>query len=632
MKQLCAVMLLLFFIIVSSHAQQTVLHPSGIKYEVTHDVSLPLREMQILEPGIQKKRWEETGIPNKFFQYDWNELNKPVGKNNEKDPVLQKQMGLLGPIHTILNFDGIGGKGTIVPPDANGDVGLNYYIQAVNVMFAVYAKTGALLYGPANIRTLWEGFPPPTVCDGDPIVLYDHLANRWLISNFSLPNYPNGPYYMLIAVSQSEDPLGSWNRYSFKFSDMPDYPKLGVWPDGYYLTANSFTPGAFKWKGPLTAVLERDAMLTGSSARMVFFQQDSALTSMLPADLDGPAPPAGTPGYFLMAADDALGYDSDQLQLFQLHADWADTANFTFTGPQIINAAAFDLNMCGNISSGCIPQKNTSRKLDALSLHLMQRLQFRDFGSHQSMLINHTVDAENNDHAGVRWYEVRKSSSDWTIYQQGTYAPDARHRWMGSTAMDGNGNIALGYSVSCDTAFPSIGITGRRVGDAPNQMNCIEEIIMAGMGSQTGDSRWGDYTSMTVDPSDDETFWYTNQYYAITSSMKWNTRIASFKISDLQVSVKERPFDSPKNNMLYKNFPNPFSQITMFRWILREPGKVNIQVFDVTGKCIVTLADTEQNAGEHEVEFDASGLPAGVYICRFTTGQTIETQKLLLMK
>jgi hypothetical protein len=632
MKKVIEVIFWFLYMSVYVQAQQIVSHHSETKYDDYHDVSLPLREMKMLEPGPMKTRLENEEIPNNPFFIDWDEQNRPLGKIYAKDPVVQGKMGPLHSINTSLNFDGISNVNTVNPADPNGDVGLNYYIQTINISFAIYTKTGALAYGPANLKTIWQGFPGVYTSDGDPIVLFDHLANRWLISQFSLPNYPNGPFYELVAVSQTEDPLGAWNRYAFKFKNMPDYPKLGVWPDGYYLSANSFSSGALKWMGPMETVLERDSMLTGGSARMVSFQQDKALSSMLVADLDGPAPPKNTPGYFLMSVDDASGANADQLHLFQLHVDWADTAKSTFTGPYKINTAAFDINMCGDYSDACIHQKDTHGKLAALPYYLMYRLQYRNFENHQSMIVNQTVDADGTDHAAVRWYELRKTTSDWSVYQQGTYAPDTLHRWLASAALDGKGNIAIGYSVSGDSIYPSIGITGRRSGDALGEMTCKEELIIKGLGSQWGESRWGDYSSLSVDPSDDKTFWYTNMYCAFSSARNWKTRIASFTIDDLEVNVSEKIPSENSNNHLRKIFPNPVMQLTKFEWILREHSDVLIQIRDLTGKLIATPVNTTQQVGEYSTDFDASGLGAGVYICQFAAGSIKETQKLVVIK
>lgn len=632
MKRLIVVIFWMQLINICAQAQQMVSLPAEYNYAIHHDVSLPLRDMLMIEPGPGKNRWENEVIPNNPFPFDWESQNSPVGKIYAKDPVIQDRMGNLNPVKTILNFEGLSNVNTVNPADPNGDVGLNYYIQAINVSFAVYNKTGSLVYGPANLKTIWQGFPGSYTSDGDPIILYDHLANRWLISQFSLPNYPNGPFYELVAVSQTQDPLGAWNRYSFKFKNMPDYPKLGVWPDGYYLSANSFSSGALNWIGPFSAVLERDSILKGGSARMVFFQKDKSLKSMITADLDGPPPPKGTPGYFLMPLDDAAGASSDQLQLYQLHVDWADTSKSTFTGPFIMNTAPFDMKMCGEGSDACIHQKGTSRRLDPLTKYLMYRLQYRNFGTYQSMVVNHTVDAEGNDHAGVRWYELRKNNSDWTIYQQGTFVPDTLHRWMASAAMDGKGNIALGYSISGDSLFPSIGITGRRAGDPPGQMTCREEIILKGSGSQTGESRWGDYSSLSVDPSDDETFWYTNMYCAATSSRNWTTRIASFKINDLQVDIGENLPAVKTNNCFRKIFPNPLSRSATLEWTITEPGEVIIQILDLTGKTVATPVNKRQQAGEYKMDYDAYHLGVGVYICQFIAGSVRETQKMVVVK
>jgi len=594
--------------------------------DIHHDVSPPLREMQLLQPDPGTKRWEDGEIPNNPFMLDRDQSYGYPGTGTGKDPVMQDEMGTRRPISTIVNFDGMKGDGTIGPPDPNGAVGTNYYIETVNTAFAVYSKTGSLVYGPAGLNTLWQGFPGGYTSDGDPIVLFDHLANRWLITQFSLPNYPNGPFYELLAVSQTEDPLGAWNLYAFMFLKMPDYPKFGIWPDGYYLSANSFTSGALNWAGPLAAVIERDSMLVGGTARMIFFQQESSMRSMIPADMDGPAPPPGTPGYFLMAPDNNFGDSTHPLRLFQLHVDWEDTANTSFTGPHSISTATFDMSI------DYIRQKGTSQKLEALSKYLMHRLQYRNFGTHQSMLANQTVDADGNNHSGIRWYEIRKSNSNWSIYQEGTYAPNEYHRWLGSIAMDGSGNVAMGYSVSGDSIYPSIGITGQLAGDPPGHMTCLEEIVIAGSGSQTGVNRWGDYSSLSVDPVDDATFWYTNEYYPVSGYFKWNTRIASFTINDLEVGEKELVSSGNQEHQFKGSHPNPFSYSTTLQWTLLESVDVKIQVYDPAGQLVTKLVDSKQEAGEHKIIFDASGLSSGIYLCLFNTGKTTEIQKLVLIK
>jgi Dockerin type I domain len=518
--------------------QQGTLHPDTVNYPVYMDHSPALKNMKMIPPGQENKTFESKIIPNHIRPNP----NKTIIKNeNFRDPVAQNQFGTLQTSATITNFDGMSNACGCYPPDPNGDVGLNHIIQSVNSQFQIWNKTGASLYGPANLSTLWADVPGPWVGtnDGDPIVLYDQLADRWLISQFSLPTYPKGPFYELIAISSTADPLGTWNRYIYSFSNMPDYPKIGVWSDGYYLSVNYFAASSLKWAGTGVCVMERNSMLAGDTARIVQFSTTTRDIgwSWLPSDADGKIlPPAGTPNYFMMEVD-GVDWDggADRLRSRALHVDWNNTANSTFGAPVDIGVAAFDENMC-SFNASCIPQSGTSIGLDAISDRLMHRLQYRNFGSYQAIVANHTVDV-GSDHAGMRWYELRNTGSGWTVYQQGTYAPDATHRWMGSVAMDGDGDIASGYSNSSSTMYPAIKYTGRYKSDPLGTFSLAEQTIMSGTGSQTGTaSRWGDYSMMTVDPSDDATFWYTNEYLQTTGTNPWKTRIASFKISSLALS------------------------------------------------------------------------------------------------
>ena len=498
-----------------------------------NDVSAPL---YLTEPILQSKTGKAREI--------WMGSIAPVLPEGlapldmRPDPVVQRFFGNILMPATTQNFEGINNIDGYYPPDTNGDVGPNHYVQTVNVSFAIWDKSGTLLYGPASTNTLWSGFGGAceTSNDGDPIVLYDHLANRWLISQFALPNFPNGPFSECIAISQTGDPLGSYYRYEFQFSVMNDYPKLGVWPDAYYMTINQFAAGTSTWAGAGAVAFEREQMLAGLPARMVYFDIGAVnpnFGGMLPADLDGTPPPAGAPNYFIEMWDGAWGVYPDSLHIWEFHLDWAAPANSTFgadtsfTPNTILNTLAFDANMCG-YNRNCIPQPGTAQKLDAISDRLMYRLQYRNFGTYEAMVTNHTIDT-GGDLAGIRWYELRKTTGDWSINQQGTYAPDTDHRWMGSVAMDGQGNIALGYSVSSGITYPSIRYAGRLVSDPANTLPQAEATIIAGAGSQTGSAaRWGDYSMMAVDPSDNCTFWYTQEYVQTTGTVTWRTRIASF--------------------------------------------------------------------------------------------------------
>ena len=457
-----------------------------------------------------------------------------AGPKDFVDPLFQEDsdLSLVNIAAPIQNFEGVNNVNGVLPPDTNGDVGPNHYMQWVNLSFAIYSKTGALLYGPAAGNTLWSGFGGAcqTTNDGDPIVQYDHLADRWMVSQFALPNYPSGPFYQCIAVSQTGDPTGAWYRYQFQISatKLNDYPHFGVWPDGYYMSINQFAGNS--WGGAGAVAFERDKMLQGLPAQMVYFDLygvDPNLGGMLPADLDGPAPAAGSPNIFAQMDDNAYGYSPDQLQLWNFHVDWANPSASTFTQAKVLPTAAFDANMCSG-SRNCIQQQGTTRRLDAIADRLMYRLQYRNFGSYQTLVLNHTVDVNSTDRAGLRWYELRDSGSGWNIYQQGTFSPDATRRWMGSVAMDSSGNIGMGYSASSSTMYPAIRYTGRLAGDALGQMTQGEGTIINGTGAQTHTaSRWGDYSSLSVDP-DGCTFWFTSEYVQTTGTSPWRTRIGSF--------------------------------------------------------------------------------------------------------
>ncbi len=554
-------------------AQVETVRPSLVSKAYAFDKTIPLRDMDANVPPVTDKTWKGGVIPNKDGIWKIIE-NQKEGIEFGQDNVIQNFMGgNMTESTPITSFEGIANRNGVLPPDTQGDVGPDHYVQMVNLSFQIWNKSGKSLYGPANNSVLWNGFGDPWdgSNDGDPIVLYDELADRWLLSQFALPNYPNGPFYILIAITETGDPTGSWYRYGFAFNDLPDYPKFAVWPDGYYMTINQFASGSLSWAGAGVVVFERDLMLAGDpNARMIFWNYSSSDDhwSLLPSDFDGPPPQVGTPNYLAYFNDDSWGYSYDHLRLFECSVDWNNTSNSAITGPFILQTSPFK----SSFGSGrnIIPQPGTSRRLDALSSRLLFRLQYRNFGSYSALVTNHTVNnAVSGTHAGVRWYELRNSGSGWSIYQQGTYVPNSHNRWMGSIAMDGYGNIALGYSVSSSTVYPSIRYSGRRVSDPLNQMTVTEQSIIAGTGSQThSSSRWGDYSMMSVDPIDDATFWFTTEYIQTTGSAPWRTRVASFTFGfdlDLKVflqgpysgsglmstnlnSLNHLPFDQPYDN------------------------------------------------------------------------------------
>jgi len=489
---------------------------------VYFDVSPPLRVLQDLPPTRADLTWKDGIVKNKFNFRKKKDLNLPYQK--VLDPGIQPYNGTMTTDTTVQNFDGLANPNGYLPPDTDGDVGPNHYFQVVNASYAIFSKTGTNLSGTHNTSTIWTGMPNNSN-DGDAILLYDENADRWLISQFSLPNYPNGPFYQMIAVSQTNDPLGSWYRYQYTFSDMPDYPKFGIWPDGYYMSMNRFTSGAGNWAGVGAVAYNRTQMLAGNATtQSVLFTLPGSgeAYSLLPSDCDGPFPSTGTPNYFTYINTSPGPY---HLGIWEFHTDWTTPANSTFG-----NTSYITVNTFSNFTSGGIPQQGSTIKLDPIDDRLMYRLQYRKFSSYQAMVCNHTVNVGSNQ-AGIRWYELRNTGSGWTIYQQSTYAPDTRSRWMGSIAMDTAGTIALGYSISSSTMYPSIKYTGRLKTDPLSTMTYAEHGIFNGAGAQTsGYQRWGDYSSMRVDPAVPNTFWYTTEYYSSTSNSNWRTRIASFSL------------------------------------------------------------------------------------------------------
>lgn len=470
---------------------------------------------------------------------------RTAGAPESYDPAGQQAPGEASMPAPLTNWEGIAATG-VYPPDTDGQVGPDHYVQIVNApsvgsQVRVWDKAGTQLYD-FGLGNLWPGGDPcRSYPYGDPVVLYDQLAGRWLLTQFALPD---PPFYECIAISKTGTPTSNpndWHLYSFLVHNtkMNDYPKLGVWPDGYYMSANQFNPG---WAGAGVWVFDRQAMLQGDPASFQYFDVaniNSNYGGLLPSNLMfDTLPPAGAPNYY-MAVDMNWSGPDDVLHIFEFHTDWTTPANSTFGLVADLVVAPFDWNFDGSggpRDNWDVPQPGTSVELDSLSDRLMMHLWYRNFGSHESLVVNHTVDVGGTpDHAGVRWYEIRGGTVDATladasIYQQGTYAPDSEHRWMGSVAMDHVGNIALGYSVSSNSVYPSIRYAGRLASDPVGTLPQAEEEIIAGSGSQTGSAaRWGDYSAMSVDPVDDCTFWYTQEYIETTGTASWQTRIAAFQ-------------------------------------------------------------------------------------------------------
>ena len=482
----------------------------------------PMRRAFILDREINP-RLNYYGDPKAYSDYE------PI-----VDPLLAVQAGTSAQ-HAVdafgtpsVNFDGQG-YSYANPPDTVGDIGLTHYIQGINgsgTFIQIYNKDGTTAVPPFALDSLGSGNCANG--KGDPIILYDRLADRWLLSEFA-----SSGNQLCVYISQTADPTGFYYAYAFTaVHGFPDYPKYGVWPDAYYIGTNENSVTLY--------ALDRNAMLAGSPAAMQSFAGTSlsgfSFQMLIPSDLDGgDPPPVGSPNYFMRHRDtENHGQGScpvhaggDCLEIVEFNVDWAVPSNSSISSPIPIQITEFDSDLCGLSSYNCFPQPGSSTTLDPLREVVMNRLQYRNFGTYETLVGNFVTDVDGTDHGGVRWFELRKSGAgQWALYQEGTYAPDASHRWMGAVAMDGSGNIALGYNVSDAMAtYPSLRYTGRLDGDPLNTMPRGEHSIVAGS-SPNGSNRYGDYAAMGVDPADDCTFWFTGMY---NKSLNWSTRIVAFK-------------------------------------------------------------------------------------------------------
>jgi hypothetical protein len=516
------------------------------------------------------------------------------GGADSGDRHLQGQPGPDVGVKPTGNFPGITANGYI-PPDPNIAVSKTdpvtggFIVQLVNSEIAVFDKTGKVLTGPVALSSLWStlGGNCATNNAGDPIVQYDVIADRWLVTQLGSTSGPT--YSECIAVSQTNDPRGAYSMYSYSFgNNLNDYPKFAVWPtatnSAYFASYNLFANGS-SLAGAALCAYDRAAMLSGASSPAQICSTVSGDSGFLPADLDGATPPSdGTPGYF-------LNFETlSSLRLYQMSPNFAaspPSATLTEVTPDI--AVPTFSEACGG--GTCIPQPN-SEKLDSLGDRLMYRLAYRVFSDHAAMVVNHSIVAGAS--VGVRWYELRQSaaassqcgsfaSGAFYLCQSGTFAPDSSYRWMGSAAMDGAGDIALGYSLSSSGIYPSIAFTSRTPG-TPSGMMGAETIMQAGAGAQTTYSRWGDYTALRIDPTDDTTFWYTNEYYSRNSPLfnyVWSTAIGSFTVGSSSTTADFSLSASP-------------TSLTVSRG---SSGKTTVTVTALSGSSSVNLS--------------VSGLPKG---------------------
>jgi hypothetical protein len=553
-----------------------------VKSALHHAVSKAVRDLPTLVNDANFQAHALMTVPSPLRPLSSSPSLAAANTSNIADAVQQRGAPAapagLAPV-VSLGFDGlgIGAPGFVITdfqPDANGAVGATQYVQWVNRAFAVYDKVGNLLTGPTSGNALWAALGDDCANnnDGQPIVMYDRLAARWVFSQVSVANNPS---LECIAVSTTNDATGTFNLYSFSDPGVIiDQPKLGVWSDAYYAAYNTYDPASLTFLGANICAYDSLSMQNGLPATQVcLLQSDLSITSVLPADFDGNLPPAsGEPAYLM-----SLG--GNGLHLFQFHVDFSTPGNSTL-GSTVVPVSPF-FGMCNG--SACVPEPSGT-SLESLGDRLMYRVAYRNFGTYEVLVANHSV-AIGSSEGGIRWYEIRNPSGTpaTVVAQQSTFAPDSSFRWMGSIAMDQSSDIALGYSLSSSSIAPSIAFTGRTTADTPNTME-PETVIINGAGSQTGfQSSWGRYTAMQIDPNDDCTFWYTNEYLKSDGNANWSTRIANFK------------------------FPNCGGAQDFSLSI--SPASLTINQSEA-GTAAITMSPINNFSGP--VTFSASGLPAGV--------------------
>ncbi|MFY9309501.1 MAG: T9SS type A sorting domain-containing protein [Bacteroidia bacterium] len=552
-------------------------------------VSEPLKELAKKYPATDQKQ-------RKSPERKGRSQIKKTTSLSEPDPVVQKQHGSRIPAPPIANWQGLGNiaDGIGGPYDPSGAAGPNHFVQAINFSFRVYDKTGNPLMAELDLSSMWTG----SNGNGDPVVLYDKFADRWLISQIQVDTRE-----IMMAVSTTPDPTGTYYKYSFVPSsvDFVDYPRLSIWTDGYYLSYNA--------QDKKIVVFDRNKMIAGDSTAGMIVKTipsfpDNGFFSPLGSDADGQLPPNGTPSYFFIMEDDSWG-NADRIHILAMTTDWATPSNTSYTLDTLLTAP---FNSHFSFIYQDIPQKNESQLLDGITGAFMQRAPYRIWTNYNSVLLCCAVNVAEPDsvnQAAIRWYELRQNntSGEWSIYQQGTYAPDTESRWVASMAMDDDGNIGIAYSISGTNTYPSIGFTGRLASDPPGVFTFNEQIAATGQSSQPFIERWGDYSQTSLDP-DGHTFWHTGTYRDAT---KTRTRIFSFDMTSLSGIKETKPaatFTVYQAENILKIEGSTFAD-----------GAFQVDLFDITGKLLKSKGTVVQG-GLLSTSIDVSDYPTGTYLVR----------------
>lgn len=529
------IFLVILLIVSGKFFAQETFPPSEIVVGTFIGKTIPLRDYPVMTTNLNNPEMLVM-VPNE------NNTPEDLTPTTTFIQNLQTEPGQIAAFPIEQNFIGASASESgFFPPDPTGAVGPNHYVHSVNSLVKIFDKSGNLQVGPISLA----GFLGIPSNSGDPIVLYDQLADRWIVSEFGSLNNS-----LAIGVSDSSDPAGAYNVWQYQFSGFPDYPHYGVWHDGYYGTVNlnGATTQGF--------VMERDVMLAGgANPQILIFNlpgivvNPNQVKSPEPANLLGTTIDTDTPGYITYLQDDAWGGVSfDHLKVWEIDMDWANVGNSTISAPLEIPTDPFDAGEL--FSQPAIEQPGTNQNLSGHGGIISFAANYRSFGTHNSWLITFNTFIDANQTGGIRWIELRNDSvNPWAIFQEGTYSiADGHSRFMSSGAIDAAGNIGLGYSVASNTLPVGLRYTGRYAGDPLGQMTLAETTIVDGVGVRTNSNRYGDYSHTTMDPNN-FTFWFTSDFFS--SNNAWRTQIASFSIvGGFNADVGISNIDQPSNGML----------------------------------------------------------------------------------
>jgi hypothetical protein len=577
-------------------------YPNGVDFVQceSFELSRPLRDLAAEQAAAQKT--DIFDVKEADDKKPIQRIQNPNGIPQGEDPIAQTVMGTRNLTTPMVNFTAQSpGQGS--PLDPTGAAGLTAYVQAVNSNYRAYNKaTGAPLMNSLSLSTLWAG----TSAAGDPVVLYDKYADRWFIMQFQLPSNNK----VLIAISQTNDPTGAFYKYTFSsLTQQPDYLKFSIWPDGYYMTANF---------GLQICIFDRTKMLAGDqTASMILktlpnFQHDQGFYTPNIADADGTLPPNGTPATLFGFEDNNAGGSKDQIHVIKITTNWTTPSSTTAVedtpGGSPLATAAFNSTFSAAAMSE-ISQKGSSNGIDAIQGIFMFRAQYRVWAGYNSVLLSGVVNADGNGKAGIRWYELRQNNTTkvWSIYQQGTYAPDGDNRWMSSIAMDDNGSIALAYAVSGPNSYPSLRYTGRYSSDPLGTMPFAEVTAKAGTSAKTGNNRWGDYSHTALDP-DGKTFWHTGMWMSSSET----SQIYSFQITQSTATGID---ENKKTDPSYSAYFIENSNLLVKASNLASDDLLMVDLFDVEGK-LITDKKIKPSSNMFETNFDTNGLAKGTYLVR----------------